>query len=147
MTNEQIAILAEKYAEKIGLDIERVEILVGGNINPKGWTGTNLAGYCIPITTGREVIGAKVVISNTPAAGVVACNIGHELAHAKQFLTGRLISRSNHRIWEGTRYENCQPIAGKRDGGETYLNTPWERDARKHESPCFLLADELGLLD
>lgn len=47
----------------------------------------------------------------------------HEMTHVKQFAKGELVFRDDYNIWKGVKY----PDQAKE------WNTPWEKDARKHE--------------
>lgn len=53
----------------------------------------------------------------------------HEMAHVKQYYTGRLIEKEKYVIWEGKKYPKTLD----------YLVRPWETEAYKIENELFSL--------
>ena len=53
--------------------------------------------------------------------------LAHELVHAEQFHTGRLVFDGRHKLWQGEIVKN------RGRTWQNYLALPWEREARSRE--------------
>jgi len=116
--------LIQHLCKRGGIDRDKVAIITE--------SGLDIGGYAAP----KDGYVA-IIISADLDEVETAMGIGHEIRHAVQILTGRLIHGGDHFIFDGQRVNVA-------DGG--YWSWPHEVDARRYEQPALQAAFNLGIV-